>query len=199
MLNKIKDAYHLNIEDREINFLDGSSFLYNVTEITTESIELVYEDANIKVKAIRVYHGAMKAFAYKIHTADGAIIVFSGDRVWNATVSDTFAVHTNDADLVIHECYSEAANNSTDGQVNTTVNYFPQYHTSCYLLGYYAQMTFPSYAKLVLTHQMLINPPIGNPTEMVQEVVNGTARYSYPPNGWPGYLVYGHDQLFIQP
>jgi len=122
-------------------------------------------------------------------------IIFGGDEVLNSTHTNLLS-HASDADVIIHECFSQQANDASAGEVNSTVNYFPAYHTSCYTLGTYAQTHFTqTCATLVLSHQMVLDPSFGGLPEIKAEVINGTSGT----NGWTGNLINGNDLQVINP
>ncbi len=146
MADHIEQAY---AEDIKIRLTGGepsnkTGYKVNVHEIKPG---VVFQDANVKVTAIRVPHGEdTESYAYRFDAADGRSIVISGDT----GPSDAVANLCHGCDVLVHEVYSTA------GFVRRPPEwqrYHARYHTSSAQLAEIAKKAHPGL--LVLTHQLL--------------------------------------------
>lgn len=146
MADHIEQAY---AEDIHIRLTGGepsnkTGYKVNVHEIKPG---IVYQDANVKVTAVRVPHGEeTEAYAYRFDTSDGRGIVISGDT----GPTDAVANLCHGCDALVHEVYSTA------GFVRRPPEwqrYHARYHTSSAQLAEIAKKAHPGL--LVLTHQLL--------------------------------------------
>ncbi|HVO98407.1 MAG TPA: MBL fold metallo-hydrolase [Bryobacteraceae bacterium] len=143
MADHIEQAY---AEDIKIRLTGGepsnkAGYKVNVHEITPG---VVYQDANVKVTAVRVPHGEeTEAYAYRFDTSDGRSIVISGDT----GPSDAVADLCRGCDVLVHEVYSTSgfARRPPEWQ-----RYHARYHTSSAQLAGIATKANPKL--LVLTH-----------------------------------------------
>jgi len=146
MSNHILSAYRRRIRTRIEGFEKANTLGYRVL---AEEIEpgLVYQDNNVKVKAIPVKHGTFQhAFGYRFETPS-RIIVISGDTIpTEALISNAMG-----CDILIHEVYSMGwlQSHSPDGQ-----KYHSSAHTSSLELAEIANRTRPEL--LVLYHQLML-------------------------------------------
>ena len=126
----------------------------------------IYEDAQVKVTAILVPHGAVfPAFAYRFDCKNGkGSVVFSGD-----TSAPGFTAATNNviklaqgADILVHEVINWELIKVTEGRKGHTVDNDPELahllasHTTTAEVGKVAQAA--GVRKLVLTHLIPANP-----------------------------------------
>lgn len=137
---------------------------------------LVYEDANVKVKAFHVNHGDVpNAFGYHFETADRTIVI-SGDASPSQSVID----HCNGCDVLIHEAYSLMTYDYVDPAFQ---EYRRKHHTSSRELAALAKQARPKL--LILYHRA--NPGgAGRPDP--EEAVFDELRREYD-----GNVVTAHD------
>jgi ribonuclease BN (tRNA processing enzyme) len=103
MSEHIMAAYQEDIEMR-VKGLEGA----NPTGYRVDAHEVlpgvIYQDANVSVKAFRVPHGSWKhAYGYRFETRDRTIVI-SGDTTFTRDMFE----QARGADLLIHEVYCEA-------------------------------------------------------------------------------------------
>jgi len=133
---------------------------------------VVYQDANVKVTAAKVPHGAWpEAYAYRFDTADGRSIVISGD----AGPTDAVVTLCNGCNVLVHEVYSTAG---FARRVPEWQNYHAKYHTSSARLAEVAKKAHPGV--LVLYHQLFWGT---SEADLLAEV---TSKYT-------GKVISGHD------
>ncbi len=137
---------------------------------------LVYEDANVKVKAFHVNHGDVaNAYGYRFETPDRSIVI-SGDAAPSQSVID----HCSGCDVLIHEAYSLL---TYDNIAPAYQEYRRQHHTSSRELAALARRARPGL--LILYHRA--NPGgVGKPNP--EEAVIDELRKDYD-----GAVVTGHD------
>ncbi|MEZ5921786.1 MAG: MBL fold metallo-hydrolase [Parvularculaceae bacterium] len=105
----------------------------------------VYEKGGVSIEAFPVKHGSWKyAYGYKL-SAHGKTIVISGD----ATPSPALIDAAKDADILIHEVYSEEGFNKRPPEWR---RYHKAFHTSTRELAEIANETQPK--RLILYHQL---------------------------------------------
>lgn len=171
MANHIEQAYEQDIAIR-LNGGEPSNktgYKVNAHEIKPG---IVYRDANVVVKAIKVPHGEWpEAYGYRFDTADGRSIVISGDT----GPTDAIAKACSGCDVLIHDVYSTAgfARRPAEWQ-----RYHARYHTSSEELTEIATKAHPRL--LVLTHQLYWGT---SEKDLLAEV---TRKYT-------GKVVSGHD------
>ncbi len=128
--------------------------------VVAQAIEegVVYQDANVKVEAFNVQHGAWpEAFGYRFTTPD-RVIVISGD----ATPDWNLEEYGRDVDVLIHEVYSATG---LSGSPPSWQRYMRDSHTSGLELGEIAHRVKPGL--LVLTHVLLMG---ASEEELIEEV-----------------------------
>jgi ribonuclease BN (tRNA processing enzyme) len=137
---------------------------------------LIYQDANVKVRAFSVNHGDVPhALGYRFESAD-RIIVISGDAAPSQSTIDA----CNGCDVLIHEAYSEMTYDYVSPAYQA---YRRKHHTSSRELATLASKARPKL--LVLYHRA--NPGgVGRPNP--EEALLEELRKSYG-----GAVVTGHD------
>jgi ribonuclease BN (tRNA processing enzyme) len=161
MTGLIKQAYHEDIAIRVegLEQLSPAGLRVNVHEI---SEGIVYRDANITVRAIRVVHGSWaQAFGYAVD-AGGRTIVISGDT----TPSSALAEACHGCDVLVHEVYSAAASARLSASIQ---RYHASFHTSTTELARIASKAEPKL--LVLYHQLYFGPR--EAVDLVKEIRQG--------------------------
>lgn len=142
----------------------------------------VYEDENVKVRAILVPHPPMfPSFAYRFDSADGSI-VFSGDT----TVSANLIKLARGADVLVHEVMDRAWAESRfesplDPTEEAAVNHLLGSHTTIEQVGDVAERA--GAGTLVLNHLV----PADNPHR----------RWLEAKEGFSGRLIVGEDLMQI--
>ncbi len=127
------------LEPREANRDAYQAF---VTETTGG---LVYEDENVKVTAIPVFHGSWPhPLGYRFETANRSIVI-SGD----ARPSESIVAACDGCDVLVHEVYSAVA---FEGRPPPWQAYHDRAHTSTTELAEIANRARPQ--MLVLYHQL---------------------------------------------
>lgn len=102
MTDHLLAAYSEDIAIRTDGLEHGNRTGYKVNAHEIKS-GVVYQDANVTVKAFPVHHGSWKeAYGYRFETPD-KVIVLSGD----CAPSDTVIENCNGCDLLLHEVYSQ--------------------------------------------------------------------------------------------
>jgi len=145
MTDHILAAYAEDIDIR----LHGSQ-PQNETGIRIDAHEIeageIYRDANVRVTAFSVQHGAWKyAFGFRFETADRSIVV-TGDTV----ATDAVVEACNGCDILVHEVYAKTG---LDRRTADWQEYHRASHTSGVELGEIAARARPKL--LVLYHQLM--------------------------------------------
>ena len=140
----------LSAYDEDIRIRLHGSQPQNATGIRVEVHEIepgpIYADANLKVTAFAVPHGAWDhAFGYRFETADRTIVI-SGDT----TPTDAIVAACNGCDVLVHEVYARAG---WDRRTPDWQAYHAASHTSGVELGELAARAKPGL--LVLYHQLM--------------------------------------------
>jgi len=172
MVTHMYETYAVNIADRNIAFPDftDSWRTPKVHEIDDDGTDpnfkdVIHHDDNVKITAIKVHHGGMIAYSYKIEVDDG-VIVISGDRDHsNANLVNRIS----SPNLLFHEVFSKVGND--DPANASTAAYFPAYHVDGYQLGADANVMTP--AKLVLYHQIGLGQTLAEVLSEVTSVYAG--------------------------
>lgn len=144
MTHHLLEAYKEDIEIRTKGLEPSNKTGYKVIahEIKTG---LIYQDANVKVRAFSVRHGSWReALGYRFETPD-QVIVISGD----CTPDEQVVKNCDGCDVLIHEVYSTAgfAKRPPEWQ-----KYHANFHTSSRELADLATKARPRL--LVLYHQL---------------------------------------------
>lgn len=166
MVSNIERAWR---EDRDIRFDGGEPSLRPAYKMDVHEIQegLVYQDANVKVRAFLVNHGKWKwAFGYRFETPD-RVIVLSGDT----TYSPNLIKNALGCDVLIHEVYS------AKGLALRTpdwIAYHSSYHTSGPDLARIANEVKPKV--LFLYHELAFHQPAGEILEEVKHDYPGEVR-----------------------
>jgi ribonuclease BN (tRNA processing enzyme) len=140
----------------------------------------VYEDENVKVRAILVPHPpTFPSFAYRFDSADGSI-VFSGDT----TVSTNLIKLARAADILVHEVIDREWVESRfeppmDSFEQAAVNHLLSSHTTIEQVGEVAERA--GVGTLVLNHLVPADNPVG--------------RWLEAKRGFSGRLVVGEDLM----
>lgn len=144
--------------DIRINGLEqgvARAYEVHVHEVTNG---LIYEDANVRVRAFEVQHGSFPhALGYRFEAADRTIVI-SGDT----TKSDAIVENAKAADVLVHEVYSADALTKRTPQWQ---KYHSTFHTSGPDLGALANRVEPKL--LVLYHVLAFS---ATPEEVLAEV-----------------------------
>jgi ribonuclease BN (tRNA processing enzyme) len=103
MAEHLLKAYETDVRTRTegLEHSNTTGYRTNVHEIKPG---LVYEDANVKVKAFSVSHGDLAAFGYRFEAPDRTIVI-SGDTMPSPAVLE----NCRGCDVLIHEVYTEAS------------------------------------------------------------------------------------------
>lgn len=132
---------------------------------------LIYQDANVTVKAFLVRHGSWKwAFGYRFETPDRTIVI-SGDTAPAESIVD----NCNQCDVLIHEVYSQAGFAT---RTPAWQQYHSHFHTSSKQLAEIATRAKPGV--LILYHQLFWG--------MTEESLLNEIR-----SGYQGKVVSAHD------
>jgi ribonuclease BN (tRNA processing enzyme) len=93
-------AYHLNVMPLDARMPDAGSLVRAIDiALPAAGPVVVFEDAAVRVRAVRVMHGrAVPALAYRFDTADGSV-VFSGDT----TANENLIALARGADILVHQ------------------------------------------------------------------------------------------------
>jgi len=142
MVNGIMAGWAEDIDHRlhDLQPATPNGYKVNVHEILAGEI---FRDANVTVTAIPVEHGAWKAFAYRIQTADRTIVI-SGD----ARPSEALTRACNNCDLLIFEVYTSGSTAKVTAEWQA---YRRAYHTSTEEVAAIANVSRPK--RLVLYHR----------------------------------------------
>jgi ribonuclease BN (tRNA processing enzyme) len=144
MTSHLLEAYKEDIEIRTKGLEPSNKTGYKVRAQEIKA-GLVYQDANVKVKAFPVKHGSWReAFGYRFETPD-KVIVISGD----CTPDENVVRNCDGCDVLIHEVYSTAgfAKRPPEWQ-----KYHSNFHTSSRELAELATKARPRL--LILYHQL---------------------------------------------
>lgn len=167
MAKHIRAAYRLDIENRVKGLERGDASAYEI-QVTEFQPGLIYQDANVRVKAFRVAHaGWQESYGFRFETPDKVIVV-SGD----CTPSEAVVEACNGCDILVHEVYSVAGFAKRPEQWR---KYHANAHTSSVQLGELAKRARPKL--LVLHHQLVWS---SNEAELMKElrsVYAGEVRY----------------------
>jgi ribonuclease Z len=145
MASNIQAAWR---EDVDIRLRGGEPSNKTGYRVSAHEVQpgVVYEDANVTVKAFAVPHGAWKfAYGYRFEARDRTIVI-SGDT----TFSPAMIEQARGADVLIHEVYSEAGFAARSPEWK---KYHAAYHTSARDLARIAAAARPRL--LVLYHFLL--------------------------------------------
>jgi ribonuclease BN (tRNA processing enzyme) len=157
MTEHLKAAYS---QDYEVRIHGGEPVVPAAYDVEVEEISpgIVFQDANVTVKAFLVSHGQWKnAFGFRFETPDRTIVI-SGDTTYCQNLID----NAMGCDVLVHEVYSALGLRARTADWQA---YHSAYHTSGYDVGRIASIVQP---KLVLLYHML---PFGQPeSQVVAEV-----------------------------
>ena len=166
MVSNIERAWQ---EDREIRFHGGEPAIQPAYKMDVREIQegLVYQDANVKVRAFLVNHGKWQwAYGYRFETPD-RVMVISGDTTYSANrVKNAMG-----CDVLIHEAYS------AKGLAQRTpdwIAYHSTYHTSGPDLARIANEVKPKV--LFLYHELPFRQPASEILEEVRHDYAGEVR-----------------------
>ena len=174
MTDLVLDAYKVGTDElQHYGPRNISGFAADVTEFEDG---YVYRDDRLELEAIRVDHGNLDAFAFRVVTADKTIF-FSGDTC----PVDILVEKAKGCDILVHEVYCAAGMAKVP---QMWVDYFTRVHTSGIEVGQIAAQVNPG--RLVLNHQMIFGGYTD--ADLIQEIRDG---------GYTGELVSGKDlQIF---
>ncbi|MEQ1758133.1 MAG: MBL fold metallo-hydrolase [Vicinamibacterales bacterium] len=141
----------------------------------------VFKDDNVTVTAIPVEHGAWKAFAYRVQTADRTVVI-SGD----ARPSDALTQACDGCDLLIFEVYTMG---STAKVTPPWQAYRRAYHTSTEELAAIAKVSRPR--RLVLYHRA--NPGCDQVGTNCGDSGSEAEALSEIRQRWDGEVIEAHD------
>lgn len=137
---------------------------------------IIFKDERIEIEAIRVDHGNLDAFAFRVVTADKTIF-FSGDTC----PIDILIEKGKGCDILVHEVYCAAGMAKVPQMWR---DYFSRVHTSGVEVGQMAAQIDPGL--LILNHQMVFGGLTD--ADLIQEVRDG---------GYTGELVSGQDLMIF--
>ncbi len=163
MVDLIQKAWS---EDKDIRFHGGEpaipeAYVVHVHEI---SPGLIYQDANVKVRAFQVQHGKWKyAYGYRFETPD-RVIVLSGDT----TYSPNLIENAKGCDILIHEVYSAEW---LKRRTKAWQAYHSAYHTSGPDLARIANQVHPKL--LILYHELQFGQPEGEILDEIKATYQG--------------------------
>lgn len=164
MTKHILEAYREDIDVRihDLEHQEPEGCQVNVHEIKPG---VAYQDANVKVTAFLVKHGAWKqAFGYRFDTKDRSIVLSGDTRPCDGLLQAAQGV-----DVLVHEVYDSAElepENRPGG--DEWPKYMRAYHTSAHELGQIAAKCRPKL--LVLYHVVRRHD---SDAELIQEVRDG--------------------------
>ena len=167
MTRHIEEAWS---EDRNVRFHGGEPAEPKAYEVRVHEIQgdgLVYEGANVKVRAFTVSHGKwLHAYGYRFETPDRVIVV-SGDTTYCPNLIE----NAKGCDVLIHEAYSAEGlrRRTPDWQA-----YHSEYHTSGPDVGRIANAVRPKL--LLLYHELPFGQANGEILREVQSVYDGDVR-----------------------
>lgn len=145
LTHHILKAYRADIDGRmeSVQPSNDSGWRVNANEITGDGV--VYDDAEVRVKAFGVAHGSFKSYGYRFITADRDIVISS-----DTTPCDTLVEEAKGCDILVHEVYSVAGFETLPPEWK---RYHRTHHTSTRELADIASRIEPGL--LVLQHQLL--------------------------------------------
>ena len=168
MARHIRAAYRLDIENRVRGLERGDAQAYEVRVKEFRGPGLIYEDANVRVRAFRVAHAGWKeSYGFRFETPDKVIVV-SGD----CTPSEAVVEACQGCDLLVHEVYSVAGFAKRPAQWQ---KYHAAAHTSSVQLGELAKRARPKL--LVLHHQLLWSSNEAELMKEIRSVYDGPVRF----------------------
>ncbi len=137
---------------------------------------VIYDSAGVKVTAIPVLHGTMKAYGYRFDTP-GRSVVISGDT----RESEAIARAARDVDVLVHEVVvMSALGGAPPGAFGGDIKrYMSTFHTPANKLGEIAARANPKL--LLLTHVI----PVGVADSLVIAGIRS--------GGYKGKIAVGHD------
>jgi ribonuclease BN (tRNA processing enzyme) len=159
MTEHILAAYQEDIRERieGLEQANESGYIVDVHEIEPG---IVYQDANVKVKAFPVKHGSWQAFGYKFYAPDRTIAI-SGDTAPDESCVEAY----RGCDVLIHEVYSVAG---FETRPPGWQKYHSSVHTSSLELAEMASQAKPGL--LILYHQLFWE---ASEEELLLEVQSG--------------------------
>jgi ribonuclease BN (tRNA processing enzyme) len=143
MTDHVLAAYEADIQEPlyRLEPANTEGYKVNVHEIKTG---VVYEDANVRVRAFPVNHGSWPAFGFRFDTPDRSIVI-SGDT----KPVETLIQNNIGCDVLIHEVYSAEGFKTRPPEWQ---NYHAHVHTSTHELAEVAAKILPGL--LILYHQL---------------------------------------------
>ncbi len=190
MVEHLETAYSADIDMRINGFEKASENGYksDITEITTDSTEIVYTDEQVRVEAIRNDHGDLSSYSYKFYiaTEDGEkTILISGDT----RPTDLITEKASGVDLLLHETEYTAGLSSRLPKWQT---YHKEVHTTSEELGKLLNIAKP---KLAVTYHRIYHMDIdNNQTDVQAEVLRREALILEEiKQNYTGDVVNGHD------
>lgn len=170
MAEHLVQAYKIGVH--ELQYFGPRRMSDLAPEITEIGEGIIFKDERIEVEAIKVVHGNLEAYAFKVLTPHKTIF-FSGDTC----PVEILIEKAKGCDILVHEAYCQAGLADVP---ELWQHYFGWVHTSGVELGKIACQVQPGL--LVLNHQMLF----GDLTEadLIQEIREA---------GYTGPLVSGKD------
>jgi len=173
MTDHILSAYREDIDVRTNGLEHGNRTGYKVNAHEIKP-GVVYQDANVTVKAFLVHHGSWReAYGYRFETPDKTIVI-SGD----CSPSPSVVENCNECDLLLHEVYTQLGYDQSNADWR---KYVTSFHTSTKELAELATKAKPK--QLVLYHQMFFGGAKDTEEGLLQEI-----RQLYP-----GKVVSAHD------
>lgn len=163
MTDHLLKAYEEDIKVRIHGYEQANPFGCQV-EVKEFGPGKIYEDANVKVIAFPVKHGAWEhAYGFRFETRD-RVVVISGD----ATPCETLVEQAKGCDLLIHEVYCKK---SFDKREPKWRKYHQDSHTSTHELAHLANRIQPKI--LVLYHQLYWGEDDARLLEEIKEIYSG--------------------------
>ena len=162
MTEHLLAAYREDIEARLAGPepIKDQGHVVNVHEMETGP---VYQDANVRVEALPVSHGAITAFGFKFYTPDGTIVI-SGDTAPTETIVEA----SLGCDVLLHEVYSAVR---FEKRSPVWQRYHSAVHTSSYEVADIAARARPGL--LILYHQLFWGASEKDLLSEVQERYDG--------------------------
>jgi ribonuclease BN (tRNA processing enzyme) len=159
-------AYHLNVMPLDARMPDAGSLVrgINVTISAGAAPVVVFEDGEVRVRAVVVMHGrAVPALAYRFDTADGSV-VFSGDT----TVNEHLIALAQGADILVHQV-ADLGYLRRHGTDEPELARMAALHTDVSQVGGVAERA--GVRELILTHYLPADP--GAVTDWAQRAGQG--------------------------
>ena len=170
MVDHLQAAYAEDVRVRIEGLEQANTTGYQV-EVHEILPGIVYQDANVKVRAFAVEHGSWEhAYGFRFETPD-RVIVLSGDTA----PSDNLIRHAQGCDVLLHEVYSHER---YSGRPPQWQKYHAAFHTSTRELADIARQINPGL--LILYHQLFWG---ATDVDLIREI-----REIYP-----GPVVSGND------